>query len=67
MPPLIDYKCLECEKEYEVFYKTHQERQDEERLQPCPQCNSIEKEQLVSKDTSFILNGSGWARDKYGG
>lgn len=63
--PIHDYKCLDCEKEYEVFYRSQTERDLEEEKEPCPQCGSQKKEKLISKNTGFILKGKGWARDNY--
>lgn len=63
--PILDYKCKDCEKEYEVFYKSQSERELEEANEPCPQCGSVNKEKLISKNTGFILKGSGWAKDRY--
>ncbi len=63
--PMIPYKCTECEKEFEVFYKSQSERSLEEANEPCPQCGSTKKEQQVSTETSFVLKGRGWYRDGY--
>lgn len=63
--PFHDYRCVECEKEYEVFYRSQSEREREEEGEVCPQCGSNKKEKLVSTGTGFILKGSGWAKDGY--
>jgi len=64
--PIIDYRCKECDKEYEIFYKTSGEREREEEQQPCPQCGSNKKEKLISTGTSFQLKGRNWAsKDGY--
>jgi putative FmdB family regulatory protein len=64
--PIIQYRCSDCEKEYEVFYKSQDERTREEENEVCPQCGSNKKEKLISTGTSFILKGPGWAKDRYG-
>ena len=63
--PIIAYKCKECEKEFEVFYKSQGERELEEPNEVCPQCGSEKKEKQISTGTSFQLKGSGWYRDGY--
>jgi len=63
--PIINYVCTDCEKEYEIFYKTQSERELEEAETPCPQCGSVNKTKQISKNTGFILKGRGWAHDNY--
>ena len=65
--PTHDYKCSTCEHEFEIFYKTQSERDEEEQFQTCPECGSPVIERLISKGTSFILKGRGWERDGYNG
>lgn len=64
--PIYDYKCKACEHEYEVLYKTHAAVALEEPSEECPKCGEVNKEKLVSKDTGFVLNGSGWYKKHYG-
>lgn len=57
-----DFKCLTCGTEFE-FMKIR----SDERVE-CPKCEEKEEsklEQLISKDTSFILKGGGWFGDNY--
>jgi len=56
--PLYDFKCEHCEHEEELFIKLYA------RAPECPSCGrSMIK--LISA-TTFILNGTGWAKDNYG-
>lgn len=64
--PMIDYECLKCKKEFEVFYTSQSARDREEPTEKCPHCGSEKKEKIVSTNTSFILKGKGWAKDRYG-
>jgi putative FmdB family regulatory protein len=65
--PIHDYRCLnkKCKKEFEVFYSSQSSVEREEPEEKCPECGSLKKEKLVSKSTSFILKGKGWAKDGY--
>ena len=56
--PLHDYKCIGCGKLYEdVWHKINED----------PSCESCggELEKLVSKNTTFKLEGDGWYKDGY--
>ena len=64
--PIHDYKCLECQTPFEVFYQTQSAVKKEEPKEKCPKCDSVKKQRLISKGTSFQLKGPGWAKDKYG-
>jgi putative FmdB family regulatory protein len=63
--PVHGYKCEECGTEFEVFYLKMSDVEKEEPTEQCPKCDSIKKERLVAKGTSFQLKGSGWAHDSY--
>jgi putative FmdB family regulatory protein len=63
--PMYSYKCQKCEHEYELFYKTFSAVEQEEPEEKCPKCDATEKERLISTNTTFILKGRGWAKDKY--
>jgi putative FmdB family regulatory protein len=65
--PMIDYECLDCNKKYEVFYKTQQERVEMEAQEKCPNCLSTNKQKQVSTGTSFELKGNRWAAKGKGG
>ena len=62
--PRYDYKCNECNQEYEV-----EQRITDEPLQECPKCKENGKKSSPPKrlisNTSFQLIGGGWAADKY--
>lgn len=63
--PIYDYKCLSCKKEYSVFYTSQSSVKQEEPKEKCPKCESLKKEKLISKATSFVLKGKGWYKDGY--
>lgn len=63
--PYYSYKCKNCEHEFEEFYITMSEVNEEEPKVQCPKCDSKEKERLITS-TSFQLKGRGWAKDRYG-
>lgn len=59
---------------YIYFCKVHGEFEEfhsiNSKLEECPKCkaegiSSEPPERLISSGSSFILNGSGWARDNY--
>lgn len=64
--PIHDYECQKCKKEYEVYYSSFSAVEKEEPEEKCPECGSKKKTKLVSKGTTFVLKGSGWAKDRYG-
>lgn len=59
---IADYKCKRCDHEFEYFSVRSDDKPE------CPKCeakdNELEKQ--VSKKTSFVLKGGGWAKDRYG-
>lgn len=61
--PTYTYYC-EVHKEFE------NEHSIKEKLEECPLCKSAGLEpkpvvRLISKNTTFILSGGGWAREGY--
>lgn len=56
--PLYKYRCLGCEKEFEVVQKM-----SDEPLSKCKECKK-ELQKLVASN-SFTLKGSGWFQDGY--
>jgi putative FmdB family regulatory protein len=65
--PFIDYKCKneECNHEFNVFYTSQSAKDREEAEEKCPKCGSTEKEQQISRETSFVLKGGGWFKQGY--
>lgn len=51
--PIYEYKCLDCEKKFEIIQKS-----SDNNMQVCPDCGGKSKK-LIS-NTSFILKGTGW-------
>ncbi len=64
--PIYRYRCKQCQHEYEQLWLTISSAEREEKDEPCPKCDSKEKERLVNTGTSFQLKGRGWAKDRYG-
>ena len=59
--PIRDYKCTSCNHEWEEL------RKDQTDPSFCPECNEKEIKRLISKNSGFILKGSGWYRTDYNG
>ena len=51
--PIYEYKCLECEEEFEVMQKI-----SDDPLTECKSCGG-ELKKLIT-NTSFVLKGGGW-------
>jgi len=51
--PIYEYKCLECEEEFEVMQKI-----SEDPLVECKSCGGKLKKLITN--TSFVLKGGGW-------
>jgi len=51
--PVYEYKCTECNKEFEVMQKI-----TEDHLTVCSSCGGALKKLITN--TSFVLKGSGW-------
>lgn len=56
---IYEYYCENCRKEFEIEVSIREHR----REAPCPKCEEM-CIQVISQ-TSFLLNGSGWAKDRY--
>ena len=52
--PIYEYKCKNCEHQFEQLQKIN-----DEPLSTCPECHKPELMKLVS-NTSFQLKGTGW-------
>lgn len=61
--PTYEYRCTNsgCSCQWETEQKI-----TEPPLETCPKCGRKTAERLISK-TSFVLKGSGWAREGYAG
>jgi len=62
--PTYLYFCEECQKEFEENHSINQE------LQECPECKLAGRpgkkpQRLIAGGSGFILNGGGWAKDRY--
>jgi putative FmdB family regulatory protein len=62
--PTYLYCCDTCKREFEEFHSIN------DKLEECPKCKadglpSQPVTRLISSGTTFILSGSGWARDNY--
>jgi putative FmdB family regulatory protein len=63
--PTYVYSC-ELHGEFEEFHSI------KEKLEECPKCKEEgidppkKVKRLISGGTSFILSGTGWAKDSYG-
>lgn len=51
--PIYEYKCIDCDKQFELMQKF-----TDESLSICPDCGGHIRK-LIS-NTSFILKGTGW-------
>lgn len=58
--PFYDYRCRQCEHEWEA-----EQRISDEPLEFCPVCRRESAQRQIGA-TSFALKGAGWARDGYG-
>lgn len=58
--PIYEYKCTECQKEFEVFQSI-----TDDSVPPCKFCQGKAKK-MISR-SSFHLKGSGWYVTDYGG
>jgi putative FmdB family regulatory protein len=59
--PIIPLHCPKCDLDFEFF------KIKSDEIVKCPQCETTEEnlERRISKMTSAILKGDGWARDNY--
>jgi putative FmdB family regulatory protein len=67
--PLYEYKCVECGAQLEVLVR-HPDlvtgKHDEVVVCPKSECAG-EAKRMLSRSTTFILKGGGWASDGYTG
>jgi len=54
-----EYTCTTCSHEWEA-----EQSIKDEALKNCPNCSRATAKRLISK-SSFVLQGSGWAKDNY--
>lgn len=57
--PIYEYKCKECNKEFEAIQKF-----SDDPLTECPQCKGPVEKQI--SQSAFHLKGGGWYSDGYG-
>lgn len=57
--PVYDYKCKECEHVWEENHSMN-----DPDILVCPKCGKESAKKLISLG-SFILQGGGWAIDRY--
>lgn len=55
-----EYICQNCSHNWEQEQKI-----TENAIKECPNCNKQTAKRLISKNSSFILLGSGWASEGY--
>jgi putative FmdB family regulatory protein len=58
--PIYEYTCPQCNNKFEVFCKIKDIKSSKE----CPECKNKKCKKIIS-NSSFILSGTGWARDNY--
>ncbi len=54
-----EYTCTSCNHEWEA-----EQSIKDDALKFCPNCSRETAKRLISK-SSFVLQGSGWAKDNY--
>lgn len=59
--PIYEYRCNDCGKEFEVIQKF-----SDKPIGKCIHCSGKKVEKLISQ-SSFVLKGSGWYANDYGG
>ena len=52
--PIFEYKCTECNSNYDVFHKTKEKEEDI----VCPSCSSKSHVKLMSAFSSVMSSGS---------
>ena len=61
--PTYEYRCPKCHRQIELVHGMN------EKMSPLclsDECGELTMERIISPST-FILRGSGWAKDGYGG
>ncbi len=59
--PIYEYRCGKCDEVHEVQHKIA-----DPAPESCPECGGGPMTKLISA-TAFVLKGSGWYNDGYGG
>lgn len=55
-----EYQCTSCGHQWEA-----EQRISDPPLTECPKCKASAAKRLISGGTGFVLQGTGWAKDKY--
>lgn len=55
--PIYEYKCGNCDHEFEIIQKF-----SDKPKRKCPECKRQRLKKMVSKGSSFRLNGPHWDR-----
>jgi len=58
--PIFEYKCLDCDEYFELFFLPNEDRYGIE----CPNCKSKNVEKLISGG-GFIFKGTGFYETDY--
>jgi len=58
--PIYIFECNKCKNNFEVYQKNIKDSFN----YTCPKCKNSDVKKVMTP-TSFILKGSGWARDNY--
>lgn len=58
--PVYEYRCSECSFEVTLLQKMSDD------APTCCNCSSNKEMKKLMSSTSFLLKGSGWAKDGYG-
>jgi putative FmdB family regulatory protein len=61
---IYEYECLTCHETVEAKQSV---KDSPKRLLFCPGCGKVRAVKKLISKTSFILKGSGWAKDGYNG
>jgi putative FmdB family regulatory protein len=56
--PIYEYVCEKCGKKYNVIFKIDED-------QKTIPCDCGHKEKKIISVSSFVLKGTGWAKDGY--
>jgi putative FmdB family regulatory protein len=65
--PYYDYKCLNCEHEFVEFFTSIPKAEEAKANKEikCSSCESTDVEKQVSRNTGFVLKGSGYYSTDY--
>lgn len=65
--PTYTFRCLDCDKDQDVFQSITMSNEPPESCET-EDCQSEKGwQKMVAGQGSFILKGTGWARDRYRG